>query len=213
MDAPIDTLADAEDSRPTDPDATPLVVPPQQQGPPEPPPDSPVKPTGGGRGRDVPRRVAMAAAAAALLAGSVIGGVAGARLTDNGSRSPTRSASTAAPASGSSTIAGPADIQGILSKVEPAVVFVRTQDSRAGTFFPTQGAGTGMVLTPDGEVLTNAHVVDGASSITVSLSGQTTTHPAQLLGPFSAPVGPNRRGPRTWDQWRGPGWRLAFRPR
>src|SRR5438445_11359797 len=30
------------------------------------------------------------------------------------------------------------------------------------------------------------------------------------LGPFSAPVGPNRRGPRARDQCRLPGWRLAF---
>ncbi len=33
------------------------------------------------------------------------------------------------------------------------------------------GAGTGMVLTADGEILTNNHVVEGASSIQVTIPG------------------------------------------
>jgi len=44
---------------------------------------------------------------------------------------------------------GIADVHLVLAKVEPGVVSVHTQ----------RGAGTGMVLTPDGQVLTNAHVV------------------------------------------------------
>ena len=42
--------------------------------------------------------------------------------------------------------------------------------------------GTGMVLTSNGEVLTNNHVIAGATSIRVTLYGQTTSHPATVIG-------------------------------
>ncbi len=45
-----------------------------------------------------------------------------------------------------------------------------------------QAAGTGMVLTSDGEILTNNHVVDGATSITVTLSSTGATYSATVLG-------------------------------
>jgi len=45
-----------------------------------------------------------------------------------------------------------------------------------------QAAGTGMVLTATGEVLTNNHVVEGASSIEVTIAGQTPTHSAHVIG-------------------------------
>jgi S1-C subfamily serine protease len=43
------------------------------------------------------------------------------------------------------------------------------------------GAGTGLVLTADGEVLTNNHVVEGAAEITVTGAGQTSTT-AKVVG-------------------------------
>jgi S1-C subfamily serine protease len=43
-------------------------------------------------------------------------------------------------------------------------------------------AGTGMVLTSDGEVLTNNHVVEGASVIEVTLNGERTPRRADLVG-------------------------------
>jgi S1-C subfamily serine protease len=43
-------------------------------------------------------------------------------------------------------------------------------------------AGTGMVLTPNGEVLTNNHVVDGASTITVTDVGNSQTYQASVIG-------------------------------
>jgi serine protease Do len=84
--------------------------------------------------------------------------------------------------SNSSVIAKPEDIQGILAKVEPGVVSIRTQAARAGRFFPSSGAGTGVVLTADGEVLTNAHVVSGATTIEVRLAGERDFRSADLIG-------------------------------
>jgi S1-C subfamily serine protease len=77
------------------------------------------------------------------------------------------------------------DVQSVLSKVEPGVVNVRTQGFSQNEFFqpePQQGAGTGMVITPDGDVLTNAHVVANASTIKVTLTTDNSTHDAVLLG-------------------------------
>src|SRR5690606_9883441 len=41
--------------------------------------------------------------------------------------------------------------------------------------------GTGVVVTSDGEILTNAHVVDGATAIRVRLAGETEPRRAKLL--------------------------------
>jgi len=112
-----------------------------------------------------------------LLAGAVVGGVVGANTVNT--TSTTRSA---APSNNTSVLAQPKDVQGVLAKVEPGVVFIRTQASRGGRFFPESGAGTGMILTPNGEVLTNAHVVAGATTITVTLNGETNARPADLVG-------------------------------
>jgi len=45
-----------------------------------------------------------------------------------------------------------------------------------------QAAGTGMVLTSDGEVLTNNHVVDGATSVTVTVASTGRSYPATVVG-------------------------------
>ena len=45
-----------------------------------------------------------------------------------------------------------------------------------------QAAGTGMVLTSDGEILTNNHVVDGATSISVTISSTGATYTATVVG-------------------------------
>jgi len=42
--------------------------------------------------------------------------------------------------------------------------------------------GTGIVITPSGDVLTNAHVIEGAASITARLAGTGVTYAASLAG-------------------------------
>jgi serine protease Do len=77
------------------------------------------------------------------------------------------------------------DVQSVLSKVEPGVVNVRTQGFSQNEFFqpePEEGAGTGMIITPDGDVLTNAHVIANATNIKVTLTTDNSTHDAVLLG-------------------------------
>jgi len=82
-----------------------------------------------------------------------------------------------------SVLAKPQDIQEVLAKVEPAVVSIDSDSSGSssgGDF--VEAAGSGMILTPDGEVLTNNHVVSGATSVTVTLFGQSQPLAAHVVG-------------------------------
>src|SRR5205085_1842709 len=45
-----------------------------------------------------------------------------------------------------------------------------------------KAAGTGMVLTSDGEILTNNHVVQGSTSISVTISSTGATYTARVVG-------------------------------
>jgi S1-C subfamily serine protease len=78
-----------------------------------------------------------------------------------------------------STGAGaPSDISAIAAKVSPALVDINTNLS----YQDEQAAGTGMVLTSDGEILTNNHVIDGATSISVTDVGNGKTYSASVVG-------------------------------
>ena len=84
-----------------------------------------------------------------------------------------------------SVLARPQDIQEILAKVEPAVVSIAAESAGGGSSSGgdfVEAAGSGMILTPDGEVLTNNHVVEGATSVSVTLFGQTNALPSHVLG-------------------------------
>jgi serine protease Do len=126
-----------------------------------------------------PRSWLAAVVAAAVLAGAGAGAGVSALMHNDSTRTVTV---PTASSHNSSVIAKPSDVQGILAKVGPAVAYVRTQDFSPGTFFPSGGAGTGIVLTPDGELLTNAHVVNGATSIKVTIGSDTQSHDASLIG-------------------------------
>jgi S1-C subfamily serine protease len=85
----------------------------------------------------------------------------------------------------SAPLARPGDIYSILDRVEPAVVSVSVsgfaQDDLTSVT-PRAGAGTGVILTADGEVLTNAHVIANAGAIKVKLPTADKTYDAVLLG-------------------------------
>jgi S1-C subfamily serine protease len=117
------------------------------------------------------------------LVGALVGAlVAGGLVAAFGTRTTTRNVSNFGP--NTSQIAR-ADVQSVLSKVEPGVVSIRTEGFSGNEFFdvvPQQGAGTGMIITPDGDVLTNAHVIANATTIKVTLADKNETHDATLLG-------------------------------
>lgn len=104
----------------------------------------------------------------ALLAGLIGGGV--------GAGGATLLYPTSVVAPPAAAGAGP-NVPALLANVLPGVVSVQAQLASGG-----QAAGTGMVLSSGGEVLTNAHVVAGASSITITRYGTTRELPARLVG-------------------------------
>jgi len=73
---------------------------------------------------------------------------------------------------------GPSDVSAIAAAVDPAVVDVNV----AFNYQDVGGAGTGIVLTPAGLVLTNNHVIDEATKVSVTDVGNGKTYPATVLG-------------------------------
>lgn len=131
------------------------------------------------------RRWPTIAAASILVAGLVGGGAGyvGASLASTGS------AKTSAPAAAplAYTSAG-MNVASVVKAAEPAVVTIKTTiEVRQGRqSFSGEAAGTGVILTADGQILTNAHVVADATSITVTLNGETTPRKAVLIGADTA---------------------------
>jgi S1-C subfamily serine protease len=70
----------------------------------------------------------------------------------------------------------PADLAGVAAQVEPTVARIDTTINYQHAI----GAGTGIVLDPSGTILTNFHVVQGADSITATVTGR--PYQADLVG-------------------------------
>jgi S1-C subfamily serine protease len=113
--------------------------------------------TGVTLGLDRPASPASASAAAALPGSSAV------------------PAPAASPAAGGGT--GNAEQQ-VVNKVEPGLVVINTTMQYTGE----AGAGTGMVINPDGLVLTNNHVIEDSTKITATVAVTGKTYPAAVIG-------------------------------
>lgn len=86
---------------------------------------------------------------------------------------------------GNSTNFTEGSIAEVASRVAPGVVSIVTETRTTGWFGQSStqtSAGTGMIVTKDGYVLTNKHVVDGANSIKVVLDSGETYDKVTLVG-------------------------------
>jgi S1-C subfamily serine protease len=77
---------------------------------------------------------------------------------------------------GASPATGSNSAEAIAARVRPAIVDINT------TLGNGQAAGTGMLISSTGEILTNNHVVIGSSSITVTVQGSSTDYTAHVIG-------------------------------
>ncbi|MEV4056210.1 trypsin-like peptidase domain-containing protein [Amycolatopsis sp. NPDC049688] len=130
---------------------------------PQPPQQAPgalkTKPRKGGR-------VAMIVSATALGA-ALVGGVGGAAivgLTTTSAGGTTTSVST--PAANGQTVANSTsgDVSAVAAKVTPSVVQINVTTDQG------EAIGSGVILTADGRILTNAHVVEGARNVVITTS-------------------------------------------
>ena len=114
------------------------------------------------RGRTMLGLAATAVVAAGVGAGAAVG-------LSNGGGSGANATSTSKEVLSTSQIA---------SKVDPAIVDVKSTLGYQGAY----SLGTGIVLTSDGVILTNNHVINGATSISVTDIGNSKTYKATVVG-------------------------------
>ncbi len=116
------------------------------------------------------------AAAVALLAG-FSGGFLGGQLSSSSSSSDSSltQLTTSAPVSDNHGAAPAGSVQEVAAKVLPSTVSVLASSSSSG------GEGSGIILTADGLILTNNHVVDGATDLRVRFNDGTTAT-AEVVG-------------------------------
>src|SRR3989304_2516526 len=72
-------------------------------------------------------------------------------------------------------------VVGVAEKVGPAVVGIGVRKRAQGPRVRQEGAGSGVIIAPDGFILTNNHVVEGAQDVEVSLPDG-RMFPAQIVG-------------------------------
>jgi S1-C subfamily serine protease len=125
-------------------------------------------PPGPGRRRRVGWVILAAALAGALVAAGVT--AVALDLTDDDESEPSAAITTPE---------GSMDVQAILQEVQESVVTIETSGFEQGALFG--GAGTGVVMSDDGLVLTNAHVLEGSNGISVRMFDG-STHEASLVG-------------------------------
>lgn len=168
--APVETSAGGAGPPPAPPSGW---YPPFIAVPPPPPPP-----------REV-RRVVAVVAAAALIAGGLGAGLGMAFGASSGSISSNSGPVPVVPTPGRSSQAssGPSESTAAIAKaVEPAIVDINTDIASESASGQEQAAGTGMLITSSGEILTNNHVVEDATKITVSLQGGSGTYAASVIG-------------------------------
>jgi S1-C subfamily serine protease len=78
--------------------------------------------------------------------------------------------------SGGTSSASSAHAAAVAKKIDPGLVDINTQDGQSAA------AGTGMVVSSDGEVITNNHVIKGANSISATDLGNGRTYTARVVG-------------------------------
>lgn len=167
------------------------VRPPENQqdpgaAPPPPPMQEPQQPKKKGHGRKILSRILALVLVAAVGFG---GGYGGALLALK--QNPQRviyQGTTNSDGSVANLTTDTLDLTTVSSMVTPSVVAITTEEvvtSNYGFWFGGEyvqsGAGSGVIMTSDGYIITNQHVVEGASTITVTLSDD-TEYPATLVG-------------------------------
>lgn len=150
----------------------------------------PGAPMGGGepprKKRGIGKKVLAGVLALVLVAAvSFGGGFAGYLVASkNGGQTVMYQAASGGSATSTSSTGG--SLSDVASAVTPSVVVVTTEQIVTDNYFwggqqVLSGAGSGVILTTDGYIVTNYHVVEGAQQITVTLHDD-STYTATVVG-------------------------------
>lgn len=135
------------------------------------------EPAAPSEGRKILSAVLVVVVLIAVAVGVVVGHLAWTSMT-----TPTTAPTVTVPPStvpqGSSAPGEPSNAAAIAARTDPALVDIDVTDA----YQAVEGAGTGMVLSSNGEVLTCNHVIEGATSIKVTDVGNGKTYDATVVG-------------------------------
>ena len=108
------------------------------------------------------------------IVSGVVGGVIGAQVsTSSGSGSVSRTVITAPPIEAGAF--GDSNVAKAAGAIAPSIVTVNAQTTQGGS------VGTGVIVTSDGQIITNEHVVAGATTVKVLLNGEINPREAKVL--------------------------------
>lgn len=114
------------------------------------------------------RRRRRTVAVGVLVVGIALGGVALATADGDGASTSARATAQ----SGTRVL----EADEIAALTEPALVDIETELTNGAA------AGTGMVITSSGEILTNNHVIEGATDISVTIGDSSRSYDAEVIG-------------------------------
>ena len=150
-------------------------------------PQQPAKPPRKGR-RTLLRVLACVGVAALGFGGGLGGAIVAARTGLTGGQVVVQQVQrdTSDAANANSTGGESMSLQQISSVVSPSVVAITTEQMSGsqtwfGGYYVQSGAGSGVIISQDGYILTCAHVVDGATSVKVQLQNG-ETYDASIVG-------------------------------
>lgn len=150
----------------------------------------PGAPMGGGepprKKRGIGKKVLAGVLALVLVAAVSFGGGFAGYLVASKNGGQTVMYQAASGGSATSTSSTGSNLSDVASAVTPSVVVVTTEQIVTDNYFwggqqVLSGAGSGVILTTDGYIVTNYHVVEGARQITVTLHDD-STYTATVVG-------------------------------
>jgi putative serine protease PepD len=112
-----------------------------------------------------------AAAVLGAAGGAAVIGIAG----DHGTTATTTIVAPRQPQVQVADTSGTLDAQQVYAQAKDSVVYVTSQTDQG------EGTGSGFVISREGLIVTNAHVVEGATTVSVKV-GDGATHPASVVG-------------------------------
>ncbi len=168
------------------PPPVPPVAPPTMDGT---PPTPPVPPTESGAPNRPAgwRQFVVGALVGALVGGGTAAGVSVATRDDSKGTNRTVLVGASRPVQNTSVIGKAKDVQAVLARIENSVVAIRTGAAVDDGLFngsggSSGGEGTGFVISADGVIVTNSHVVENARGRIEVEFGDGTKQAAELLG-------------------------------